>query len=209
MTATTKARRATRPAPFDPIQLEVMRSRMEAIAEEAAVAIERTGVSPTATETHDLSATLLAADGTLIAGGGWVSYHWVAATHAVQTTIARYGDDIRPGDVFFANDPYSGGGLHPNDVFVERPIYVHGELVAWIALSAHLADMGGMAVGSFAPGATECYQEAFRSPPVRLFREGVEVSDVWDLLRTNVRAAFIVEMDLRALIAGAHVAQAR
>jgi N-methylhydantoinase B len=209
MTATTKARRATRPAPFDPIQLEVMRSRMEAIAEEAAVAIERTGVSPTATETHDLSATLLAADGTLIAGGGWVSYHWVAATHAVQTTITRYGDDIRPGDVFFANDPYSGGGLHPNDVFVERPIYVHGELVAWIALSAHLADMGGMAVGSFAPGATECYQEAFRSPPVRLFREGVEVSDVWDLLRTNVRAAFIVEMDLRALIAGAHVAQAK
>jgi N-methylhydantoinase B len=192
---------------IDPIALEVLRSRVEAIAEDAAAAIERTGVSPTATETHDLSATLLDADGRLIAGGGYVSFHWVAATNAVQHTIARYGDDILPGDVFFANDPYNGGGLHPNDVFVERPIFLGTKLVAWVALSAHLADMGGMAVGSFAPTATECYQEAFRSPPVRLFRAGVEVTDVWDLLRTNVRAAWVVEMDLRALVAGGHVAQ--
>ncbi len=212
---TTKARttkaRATKQqrarGVVDPIALEVLRSRVEAIAEDAAATIERTGVSPTATETHDLSATLLDAEGKLVVGGGFVSFHWVAATNAVQATLARYGDEIRPGDVFFANDPYSGGGLHPNDVFVERPIFVGDRLVAWVALSAHLADMGGMAVGSFAPGATECYQEAFRSPPVHLFREGVEVTDVWDLLRTNVRAAWIVEMDLRALIAGGHVAQ--
>jgi N-methylhydantoinase B len=208
MSAHHKSRRATPTRDvLDPIELEVLRSRVEAVAEDAAAAIVRTGVSPTATETHDLSATLLDADGGLVVGGGFVSFHWVAATNAVRHTIARYGDDIRPGDVFFANDPYSGGGLHPNDVFVERPIFLEGRRVAWVALSAHLADMGGMAVGSFAPAATDCYQEAFRSPPVRLFREGVEVSDVWDLLRTNVRAAWIVEMDLRALVAGGHVAQ--
>jgi N-methylhydantoinase B len=192
---------------FDPIALELLRNRVEAIAEDAAATIERTGVSPTATETHDLSATLLDAGGSLVAGGGFVSFHWVAATNAVRHTIARYGDEIRPGDVFFANDPYNGGGLHPNDVFVERPIFLGDRLIAWVALSAHLADMGGMAVGSFAPNATECYQEAFRSPPVRLFRAGEEVTDVWDLLRTNVRAAWVVEMDLRALVAGGHVAQ--
>jgi N-methylhydantoinase B len=191
----------------DPIALELLRSRLEAVAEDAALTIERTSVSPTATETHDLSATLLDAAGGLVAGGGWVSYHWVAATHAVRSTIERYGDEIHDGDVFFANDPYSGGGLHPNDVFVERPIFVGGRLVAWVALSAHLADMGGMAMGSFAPAATECYQEAFRSPPVRLFRAGEENTDVWDLLRTNVRLGTIVEMDLRALVAGSHVAQ--
>jgi N-methylhydantoinase B len=191
----------------DPIALELLRSRLEAVAQDAAVTIERTGVSPTATETHDLSATLLDADGNLVAGGGWVSYHFVAATHAVKSTIERYGDEIQAGDVFLANDPYNGGGLHPNDVFVERPIFVDGKRVAWVALSAHLADMGGMAVGSFAPAATECYQEAFRVPPVRLFRAGEEISDVWDLLRTNVRMSQVVEMDLRALVAGGHVAQ--
>jgi N-methylhydantoinase B len=194
-------------ATLDPIALELLRSRVESIAEDAAITIQRTGVSPTATETHDLSATLLDAEGSLVAGGGYVSFHWVAATNAVRATLARYGDEILPGDVFLANDPYNGGGLHPNDVFVERPIFLGERLIGWVALSAHLADMGGMAVGSFAPNATECYQEAFRVPPVRLFRAGVEVTDVWDLLRTNVRAAWVVEMDLRALIAGGHVAQ--
>ena len=191
----------------DPIALELLRSRLEAVAEDAAMTIEHTGVSPTATETHDLSATLLDADGKLVAGGGWVSYHWVAATHAVRATIDRYGDLIEAGDVFLANDPYNGGGLHPNDVFVQRPIFVNGRRVAWIAMSAHLADMGGMAMGSFAPTATECFQEAFRVPPVRLFRSGEELTDVWDLLRTNVRMSMVVEIDLRALVAGSHVAQ--
>jgi N-methylhydantoinase B len=194
-------------ATIDPIALELLRSRVESIAEDAAITIERTGVSPTATETHDLSATLLDAEGRLIAGGGWVSFHWVAATNAVRATLARHGDTLAPGDVFLANDPYNGGGLHPNDVFVERPIFLGDRLVAWVALSAHLADMGGMATGSFAPTATDCFQEAFRVPPVHLFRGGVEVSDVWDLLRVNVRLPWVVEMDLRALVAGAHVAQ--
>ena len=67
-----------------------------------------------------------------------------------------------------------------------------------------LPRLGGMVVGSFAPDATECYQESFRIPPVRLFRGGSEVSDVWDLLRINVRMSELVEMDLRGLIAGAH-----
>jgi N-methylhydantoinase B len=192
---------------LDPISLEVLRSRLAAIAEDAATTIARTSVSPIITESHDFGVTLLDSDGNLVSGGGWVSYHWVAATRAVRATIERYGDAIATGDVFLANDPYNGGGLHPNDVFVERPIFVEGRLVGWVALSAHMMDMGGMAIGSWSPAATECYQEAFRVPPVRIFRAGVEVTEVWDILRTNVRIAELVEMDLRALVAGSFVAQ--
>ena len=78
--------------------------------------------------------------------------------------------------------------------------------MAWAALSAHLIDMGGMAMGSFAPAATDCYQEALRIPPVRILRQGVEVSDVWDIFRINVRLDVLVEMDLRGLVAGGNVA---
>jgi len=72
-----------------------------------------------------------------------------------------------------------------------------------------MMDMGGMVPGSSAVAATECYQEAFRMPPVRLMRRREEVTDVWDLLRTNIRSAAIVEMDLRSLVIGAHVAEAK
>jgi N-methylhydantoinase B len=198
-----------RPDDFDPIDLEVLRSRLETIGEQACRAVEQTAVSPAVTESKDYSVTLLDADGNLIHGSGAVIFHYGAATHAVRSTIARYGDTIRPGDVFLANDPHNGGGLHPQDVMVQQPIFVGEQRVAWSVVSAHLMDMGGMVVGSFAPDATECFQESFRIPPVRLFRQGREVSEVWDLLATNVRMAELVEMDLRGLVAGAHLAMMR
>jgi N-methylhydantoinase B len=194
---------------IDPIDLEVLRSRLEAIAEQAASAVEHTAISPTITESKDYSVTLLDADGGLILGAGQVLFHFGAASHAVRSTIERHDDTIGDGDVFLGNDPHNGGGLHPQDVMVQRPIYYEGDRIAWVVISAHLLDVGGMVVGSFAPDATECFQEGLRFPPVRLFRRDVEVTDVWDLFRNNVRMADIVEMDLRGLVAGCHFAQDR
>jgi len=194
----------------DPIDLEVLRARLEAVTDEAGAAIERTAISPVVTEGKDYSATLTDAAGRLIAGGGFVPYHWWTAAHAVRSTLARYGPDaIRPGDVYIANDPHAGGGLHPQDVMVQRPIFTGGRLVAWAGVSAHMMDFGGLAAGSFAPAATECYQEALRLPSVRLLRAGEEVSEVWDIIRNNVRYPTLIEMDLRSLVAGSHVAAVR
>lgn len=196
-------------AVLDPIDLEVLRSRLETMAEQAALAIEHTAVSPAVTESKDYSVTLMDADGRLVVGAGTVLYHFAAASHAVRATIERHADSIRDGDVFIANDPHNGGGLHPQDVMIQRPVFAAGRRVGWVGVSAHMMDMGGMVVGSFAPAATECFQEALRVPAVRLFREGVEVTEVWDIFRTNLRMAQLVEMDLRGLVAGAHFATER
>ncbi|HZQ59562.1 MAG TPA: hydantoinase B/oxoprolinase family protein [Acidimicrobiales bacterium] len=194
---------------IDPIDLEVLRTRLEAIGEQACAAVEHTAISPTVTESKDYSVTLLDADGGLIVGTGTVLFHYKAASHAVTSTIERHRGTLAAGDVFLANDPHNGGGLHPQDVMVQRPIFVDDRLVAWVVISAHLMDMGGMVVGSFAPSATDCYQEGLRIPPVRLFRAGEEVGDVWDMFRNNVRMSELVEMDLRGLVAGCHFASER
>jgi N-methylhydantoinase B len=190
----------------DPITLEVLRNRLESIGEAAGAALERTAISPVVVESKDYSVTLLDASGRLVVGTGQVQFHYGAAAHSVRHTLDRHAATLAPGDVFIANDPHGGGGLHPQDVVVQRPIFARGELVAWVVISAHMMDMGGMVPGSFAPTASECYQEAFRMPAVRLFRAGVEQEDVWELLRCNVRLAELVELDLRSLVAGAHVA---
>ena len=190
----------------DDIGLEVLRTRLMAIAEEGAVTIERTACNPVIAESRDCSCTLLDAGGRLIVGGGAVAHHFGVCDHAVQATMAAHGDTIRPGDVFIANDPHSGGGLHYQDVVVQRPLFADSTLIAWSVNSGHMIDMGGMAFGSWSPAAVECYQEALRLPPVRLFREGVEVTDIWAILRTNVRVSELVEMDIRSLVAGSLVA---
>jgi N-methylhydantoinase B len=202
----TAPERGGRPA-TDPIDLEVVRSRLEAIGEQAALAVDHTAISPTITESKDYSVTIMDPQGDLIVGAGMVLFHFGAASYSVKATIARFGDTVAPGDVFFANDPHHGGGLHPQDVMIQQPIFHDGDLIGWVGLSAHMMDMGGMVVGSFAPQATECYQEGIRCPAVRLFRRGEEMTDVWDILINNIRMSDIVEMDLRGLVAGCHSAQ--
>jgi N-methylhydantoinase B len=44
---------------------------------------------------------------------------------------------------------------------------------------------------------------------VRLIKAGQDVREIWELLRTNIRFFDLVEMDMRCLIAGTHVADTR
>jgi N-methylhydantoinase B len=188
------------------VALEVLRSRLQATAEEGAITIERTAISPVIAESRDYSCTLLEANGDLIVAGGAITHHFGVCGHAVRATLAKFGDTIGPGDMFFANDPHNGGGLHAQDVLVQLPVFAGDRLIAWVVNSGHMLDMGGLTFGSWSPEAVDCYQEALRLPPVRLFRGGAEQSDVWDIIRNNVRVPDIVEMDLRSLVAGCDVA---
>lgn len=190
---------------FDAIELEVLRARLQAMSEEGAMTIERTACSPTIAESRDCSCSLLDAGGDLIVGGGAVAHHFGACSHAVRYTLAMHGDTIAPGDVFIANDPHNGGGLHYMDVVVQRPIFHLGKLIAWVANSGHMIDVGGMTFGSWSPAATECFQEALRLPPVRLFHQGIQQPDIWAILRNNIRVPQLVEMDIRSLVAGCQV----
>lgn len=194
-------------ATTDPIALEILRSRLEAIGEEAGQAIEKTAISTVVSESKDYSVTLCDAEGNLVVATGTVRMHFGGSSHAVRSTMERFGDSIAPGDVFIANDPHNGGGLHPQDIVVQRPIFLDGELLCWSAISAHMMDLGGMAPGSWAPNATECYQEALRVPPVRLFRKGEEVTEVWQIFRNNVRIPDVIEMDMRSTVVGTHVVE--
>ncbi len=192
---------------LDGVELQLLRSRLQAVADEGAIAIERTAISPVIAECRDYSCTLVDGDGALMVAGGAVTHHFGVCGPAVGVTLATHGATIADGDVFFSNDPFNGGGLHAQDVLVQVPVFVDGVLIAWVVNSGHLMDMGGMVFGSWTPDATDCFQESLRMPPVRLFRAGEEQSDVWQILRTNVRVPDLVEMDLRSLVAGCMVAK--
>jgi len=190
---------------IDPITLEVLRCKLEAIAEDGSRTIIRTAISPVVAESGDCSCTIYNAEGEMVVGGGAVMIHFHVGGNGIAAIRAAHGDSLAPGDIFLVNDPYNGGGLHAQDVFIHIPIFHDGKLAAWVGASAHMVDMGGMVPGSFSTSATEVYQEAFRVPPVRLSRAGVEQQDVWAILRNNIRMANIVEMDMRSLISGANV----
>ena len=189
----------------DAITLEVLRCKLDAIADDGAKTVKRTAISPSVADAGDCSCAIFDAEGDLIVGGGVVLAHFHTGQNGVQMIRAVHGDTIADGDIFLVNDPYAGGGFHAQDVFIHMPVFVDGVLSCWVGSSAHMMDMGGAVLGSFVPAATECYQEALRLPPVRVYRAGVEQTDIWAIVRNNIRLATLVEMDMRALIAGGKV----
>ena len=60
----------------DPITVEVLRSRLEAIGREAGLAVERTAISPVVSETKDYSVTISDARGRLVTGVGYITGHF-------------------------------------------------------------------------------------------------------------------------------------
>ena len=62
-----------------------------------------------------------------------------------------------------------------------------------------------MAPGSFSANATEIYQEGLRLPPVKLFRRGEPVQDVWRIMLANHRTPDDSWGDFNAMVGSLRV----
>jgi N-methylhydantoinase B len=109
-------------------------------------------------------------------------------------------ETMRPGDVFFHNDVYlSEGGIgHLPDLCVTVPVFVDGEVVAFVQAFGHHDDIGGACPGSMPSGATEIYQEGLMVPPIRLWDQGVPNQAALTIMTRNSRMPDSLAADLDA-----------
>jgi N-methylhydantoinase B len=103
--------------------------------------------------------------------------------------------------VFLTNDPYVGGGSHLPDLTLTTPVFVDGEILAFVANLAHHSDIGGKAAGSESADCTSIYQEGLRLPPVRLMDAGELRQDIVDIVLLNSRTPHHRDGDLKAQLA--------
>ena len=92
-------------------------------------------------EAEDLGAGLYTADGQEIAESETTAMHCGSIGAYLKGILRVWGDDIVEGDAFMHNDPHNGAS-HLADICIAVPIFWEGELVAWAADTAHLADLG-------------------------------------------------------------------
>ena len=168
---------------FDPLALMVVSHAVSMIAEEMGAVLERGALSPNIRERRDASSALFDARGRMIAQAAHIPVHLGAMPESVRAVMERSPE---PGDVFLLNDPYAGGSHLPDLTMVEA-IGDGKEVVAFAAVRAHHADVGGLSPGSMPQGATEIFQEGIIVPPVRIVRRGAAVDDVMRLVLANVR----------------------
>lgn len=194
----------------DPFTLTIIQEQLQAAADESFVRLGRASKSPIIYEVLDYACALLTTDAELIAEAQGVPGFTGVLPMAVQSILDKFGaENMRAGDVYATNDPYSGGGTHLSDVCLIGPILYEGELVAFCANKGHWTEVGGMAPGSWTTDATEIYQEGLQLPAVRVYDAGQPVSDIIDLIAANVRLPDMTLSDLYAGVAAIRVGEAR
>ncbi len=185
----------------DPVLLELLKNGLTAIADEMAVTIVRTARSFVIKESLDFSTGLMDSDGALIAQGLCLPLHMGSFPPTMRAILDDYGDDIRPGDVFAANDPYLGGGTHLPDIYVFKPVFYGDQLLGYAAAIGHQTDIGGRVAGGNACDNTEIFQEGVRIPPLRIFENDKPSEVFFKLMRTNVRVPQKVLGDINSQVA--------
>jgi N-methylhydantoinase B len=132
------------------IDTELFKNRFNAIAEEMGQALTRAAFSPNIRERRDHSCALFDRQGDMFAQAAHIPVHLGAAPLCVRAVIGAL--DLQPGQTAIVNDPYAGG-THLPDITLVRGVWADGEAkaVAWLAIRAHHADVGGIAPGSLPP----------------------------------------------------------
>ena len=186
---------------LDPITVEVVRYRLEGIANEMNATLLRSAFSPIVKEGRDASASLFTLAGDTLAQSSSIPIHLATLIPAVGEIIKTYPiHTMRPGDAFLLNDPYVGG-THLPDIAVVMPAFSGGRVIALSTTMTHHQDVGGMSAGSVPTTATEIFQEGLRIPPLKLLDEGVFNDTLVRMMRQNVRVPDMFMGDLTAQVA--------
>ena len=186
----------------DPVTTEVVARHTLATAEEMGAALIRAAYSPNIKERYDCSTAIFDAKGQVIAQAHHVPIHLGSMIGAVDYIRQRFGgQNIKPGDMFLANDPYNGGGTHLPDINIIAPVFRDGRIVAFTACIAHHADVGGMVPGSESAACETIFQEGLRLPAVRVMNQGEICRDIIDIILLNSRTPEERLGDLRAQLA--------
>ena len=194
---------------LDPVLVEVVRNKLEGIANEMQSTLFKSSFSPIVKEGLDASASLFTLSGETLAQAIALPFHLATLIPMVRKVLEEFPlDTMEDGDIFIMNDPYLGG-THLPDIALIMPIFEGGVPIAFSAAMTHHQDVGGMTPGSVPTNATEIFQEGIRIPPLKYYSRGEVNSTLIKILRLNVRLPDSFEGDLNAQVAACQIGRRR
>jgi N-methylhydantoinase B len=196
------------PSPdVDPVTLEIIHGSLASTIRDMELLMERCAMSPFIKEKKDYFVGVFDTRGRIVA------CHISSSGPGMLEAILRAYPlgSMRPGDVYWFNDPYISDGAvqHHQDMVFVVPVFHEGQPVAFAATFGHYQDIGGLRAGSISPHATEIYHEGVLVPPVRIVREGQLNEEAYRIFLRNSRLPDLVEGDTRAMMASCRLAETR
>lgn len=183
----------------DSITTEIIRHGLLASAEEMARNLCRTAYNTVVYEIHDYGIGIHDASGDVVADAPGIAIFTRGNDHGIKKAVEFLGAEaMRPGDVFMLNYPY-WSSAHTLDPLVFAPIHVDGELIGFASCRIHVLDLKQKDPG-YVLDSTDMYQEGMFFPASRLYREGVQNDDFFNIVRFNSRMPERTIGDLQAQV---------
>ena len=119
----------------DVVSREIIRGKLLAVADEMGLVLMRSSMSPVIYEVLDFACGFCDPDGDLVSQTNGITVF--TGTFSIQINVIKqkFGDRIRPGDIFMLNNPYAGGfttyhygrpasGVHALQIEINRRLYM-------------------------------------------------------------------------------------
>jgi N-methylhydantoinase B len=193
----------------DAITIEVIRNKLDGIANEMETTLLRSSFSPIVKEGMDASASLFLLSGETLAQALAIPIHLATLIPIIRKILDTFPPEtMAEGDVFIMNDPYLGG-THLPDIAIVMPVFHEGRPLALAATLTHHQDVGGLTPGSIPTHSNELFQEGIRIPPLKYADRGVVNETLLAMLRRNVRIPDVLIGDLHGQVAACSVGARR
>jgi len=191
----------------NPVVLEIIRGSLYTTIKEMELLMERCAMSPFIKEKKDYFVGIYDTRSRIVC-----CHISSSGPGMVAPILQAYPlSEMRPGDVYWFNDPYISKGAvqHHQDMVFAMPVFHDDAVVAFTVTYGHYQDIGGMKAGSISPHASEIFHEGILVPPVRIYREGQLNDEAYRIFLRNSRLPQMVEGDTKAMMASCRLAESR
>jgi len=194
---------------FDPYLTAIIANRIEGIVREMTNTLLRAARSAVINSARDFSCAICTGDNQLLASAEGLPIHIFGAHMLTEEMTRRHGDDLREGDCYLHNDPYTGNSHAADHAFLV-PVFIDGEHLFTTVAKAHQADIGNSLPTTYMAQARDQYEEgALIFPAVRIQRDFKMNEDIVAMCRSRIRVPNQWYGDFLAGIGSARIAERR
>ena len=192
---------------IDPFLMSVLKSRFEAIVREMSLVVQRASRSAVIKNARDFSCAILTYEHELVTVEDALPIHVMSMDMATRPVTELF-NDIRQGDIYINNCPFTGG-THHADLIMMMPVYAGDEPLFWVVALSHHADTGAPVPSTYLPFAKNIFEEGLHFPCVRLAENYREKQDILRIGSMRNRVPELWLGDVRAQIGACRTGERR
>ena len=193
---------------LSPMLLAVLANRFDGVVREMTNTMLKTGRSAVINSARDFSCGITTASNELFATAEGLPAH-TYGLNLQSEAMCRFHQDIREGDAYLHNDPYSGNS-HPADHTIIVPVFWEGEHLFNVCAKAHQADIGNSIPSTYHASAKDVYEEgALIFPAVRVQRDNTTNDDIIRMCQRRIRVPDFWYGDFLSMLGSARTGESR